>query len=69
MNNELVKTFLEDLFQTIVNLREDFNNLEYWDTQSCSLYDDQEVWDILNKHTSKMNYIIRLLERATDDED
>lgn len=69
MNKELAKTFLEDMFQTVVNLREDFNNLEFYDTQSCNLYDDQAVWEILNKHTSKMKYIIRLLERVMDDEE
>ena len=69
MNKELAKTFLEDMFQTVVNLREDMDNLNFYYDESSCMYDDQDVWEILNKHTSKMKYIIRLLERVIDDEE
>lgn len=69
MNKELAKTFLEDMFQTVVKLREDMDNLNFYYDESAIMYDDQDVWEILNKHTSKMKYIIRLLERVLDDEE
>lgn len=68
-NKDLANTFLEDMFQTVVNLREEIYNLDFYYDKNSMLYSDQDVWDVLNKHTSKMKYIIRLLERVLNDED